>query len=264
MIRVCSRRAATPSSRSATTTSRPSRRPTAADNRSTVAISACWQQRRATGNRPSSSQTTPVKLDTRPPFLSPPPGRAGITPRLTTPGDHPLPASLPRRDTTRPGTRPERRSRRSTRHHHHPGVTRPGPRRRPKPGGPTPPRRRRPRRPAGPGRPARQARRRVPTSRGSNSTRPWLPTTRRHARHHQTRPPRPVGTEPQRHHRPTPGARRRLLALQQGIDTTTAGCRLIFHMLAASPRSSTTSWVERTRDGLAAARARGRRGETRK
>ena len=47
---------------------------------------------------------------------------------MTTPGDHTLPASLPRRDTTRPGTRPERRSRRSTRHHHHPGVTRPGPR----------------------------------------------------------------------------------------------------------------------------------------
>ena len=55
VIRVCSRRAATTSSRSATTTSRPSRRPTAADNRSTVAISARRQQRRATGNRPSSS-----------------------------------------------------------------------------------------------------------------------------------------------------------------------------------------------------------------
>ena len=51
-----------------------------------------------------------------------------------------------------------------------------------------------------------------------------------------------------------------LLALQQGIDTTTAGGRLFFHMLAAIAEFEHDLVVERTRDGLAAARARGRRG----
>jgi len=51
-----------------------------------------------------------------------------------------------------------------------------------------------------------------------------------------------------------------LRALSQGIDTTTAGGRLFFHMLAAIAEFEHDLVVERTRDGLAAARARGRTG----
>jgi len=48
-----------------------------------------------------------------------------------------------------------------------------------------------------------------------------------------------------------------LRALSQGIDTTTPGGRLFFHMLAAFEHDLI---VERTHDGFAAARARGRQG----
>ena len=51
-----------------------------------------------------------------------------------------------------------------------------------------------------------------------------------------------------------------LIALSQGIDTTTPGGRLFFHMLAAIAEFEHDLIVERTRDGLAAARARGRSG----
>ncbi len=51
-----------------------------------------------------------------------------------------------------------------------------------------------------------------------------------------------------------------LRALSQGIDTTTAGGRLFFHMLAAIAEFEHDLIVERTHDGLAAARARGRKG----
>lgn len=51
-----------------------------------------------------------------------------------------------------------------------------------------------------------------------------------------------------------------LKALSQGIDTTTPGGRLFFHMLAAIAEFEHDLIVERTKDGLAAARARGRRG----
>lgn len=51
-----------------------------------------------------------------------------------------------------------------------------------------------------------------------------------------------------------------LRALDQGIDTTTPGGRLFFHMLAAIAEFEHDLIVERTQDGLAAARARGRRG----
>ena len=51
-----------------------------------------------------------------------------------------------------------------------------------------------------------------------------------------------------------------LKALSQGIDTTTPGGRLFFHMLAAIAEFEHDLIVERTHDGLAAARARGRKG----
>lgn len=51
-----------------------------------------------------------------------------------------------------------------------------------------------------------------------------------------------------------------LKALSQGIDTTTPGGRLFFHMLAAIAEFEHDLIVERTMDGLAAARARGRKG----
>lgn len=51
-----------------------------------------------------------------------------------------------------------------------------------------------------------------------------------------------------------------LRALSQGIDTTTPGGRLFFHMLAAIAEFEHDLIVERTQDGLAAARARGRKG----
>lgn len=51
-----------------------------------------------------------------------------------------------------------------------------------------------------------------------------------------------------------------LRAISQGIDTTTAGGRLFFHLLAAIAEFEHDLVVERTHDGLAAARARGRKG----
>ena len=51
-----------------------------------------------------------------------------------------------------------------------------------------------------------------------------------------------------------------LKALSQGIDTATPGGRLFFHMLAAIAEFEHDLIVERTIDGLAAARARGRNG----
>lgn len=51
-----------------------------------------------------------------------------------------------------------------------------------------------------------------------------------------------------------------LRVLQQGIDTTTAVGRLFFHVLAAVAEFERELIVERTRDGLAASRARGRNG----
>lgn len=51
-----------------------------------------------------------------------------------------------------------------------------------------------------------------------------------------------------------------LVAISQGIDTTSAGGRLFFHMLAAIAEFEHDLIVERTKDGLSAARARGRKG----
>ena len=51
-----------------------------------------------------------------------------------------------------------------------------------------------------------------------------------------------------------------LLVLDQAIDTTTPAGKLIFHVLAAIAEFERDLIVERTNDGLAAARARGRIG----
>jgi DNA invertase Pin-like site-specific DNA recombinase len=51
-----------------------------------------------------------------------------------------------------------------------------------------------------------------------------------------------------------------LVVLEQGIDTTTAGGRLFFHILGAIAEFERELMSERTKDGLAAARARGRTG----
>lgn len=51
-----------------------------------------------------------------------------------------------------------------------------------------------------------------------------------------------------------------LRVLHQGIDTTTAAGKMFFHVLAAIAEFEATLISERTKDGLAAARARGRKG----
>lgn len=51
-----------------------------------------------------------------------------------------------------------------------------------------------------------------------------------------------------------------LRVLHQGIDTTTPAGKMFFHVLAAMAEFETALISERTRDGLAAARARGRKG----
>ena len=51
-----------------------------------------------------------------------------------------------------------------------------------------------------------------------------------------------------------------LVVLHQAIDTTTPGGRLFFHLLAAFAEFEADLASERTRDGLEAARARGRAG----
>jgi len=51
-----------------------------------------------------------------------------------------------------------------------------------------------------------------------------------------------------------------LRVLHQGIDTTTPGGKLLFHVMAAVAEFERDMVSERTREGLAAARARGRKG----
>ena len=51
-----------------------------------------------------------------------------------------------------------------------------------------------------------------------------------------------------------------LRVLDQGVDTTTPGGRLFFHVLSAMAEFEHDLLVERVNDGLAAARARGRTG----
>jgi DNA invertase Pin-like site-specific DNA recombinase len=51
-----------------------------------------------------------------------------------------------------------------------------------------------------------------------------------------------------------------LRSLQEGIDTTTPGRRLVFHVFSALAQFERAVIIERSRTGVAAARARGRVG----
>jgi DNA invertase Pin-like site-specific DNA recombinase len=51
-----------------------------------------------------------------------------------------------------------------------------------------------------------------------------------------------------------------LVSLQEGLDTSTAGGKLIFHVFGAMAEFERNLIQERTQAGLAAARARGRKG----
>lgn len=51
-----------------------------------------------------------------------------------------------------------------------------------------------------------------------------------------------------------------LRSLQEGIDTTTAAGKMLFHMMGAVAEFERDLLLERTRAGLSAARARGRKG----
>ena len=53
-----------------------------------------------------------------------------------------------------------------------------------------------------------------------------------------------------------------LRSLQEGIDTTTPGGRLVFHVFSALAQFEREVIIERSRAGVAAARARGRVGRT--
>jgi len=52
-----------------------------------------------------------------------------------------------------------------------------------------------------------------------------------------------------------------LLSLQEHIDTTTSGGKLVFHVFGALAEFERDLVQERTKAGLAAARARGKKGE---
>ncbi|MGA2927799.1 MAG: recombinase family protein [Solirubrobacteraceae bacterium] len=99
----------------------------------------------------------------------------------------------------------------------------------------------------------RAARRRAAqTRRGSACASRW-----RHAEDHPTGPPRPAGR--------SLGAELRdrdvgLHVIEQGIDTTTAEGRAMFGMLSVLAELHCELIVASTRDGLAAARLRGRKG----
>ena len=53
------------------------------------------------------------------------------------------------------------------------------------------------------------------------------------------------------------------LSIQENIDTTTSGGKLVFHVFGALAEFERDLIRERTKAGLAAARARGRKGDGR-
>jgi DNA invertase Pin-like site-specific DNA recombinase len=83
----------------------------------------------------------------------------------------------------------------------------------------------------------------------------------RRVRHHQARPARPLPEEPHRAVRAAARPEgRQPRRLDQGIDTSTPAGRMFFQILGAIAEFEHAMIVERTHDGLAAARARGRVG----
>jgi DNA invertase Pin-like site-specific DNA recombinase len=92
------------------------------------------------------------------------------------------------------------------------------------------------------------------------SPRSWTSCARRHPGRLETRPAWPLPPTPGRHHHQPGRTRRRVSELQEAIDTTTPGGKLVFHVFAALAEFERDLIRERTAAGLAAARARGRRG----
>jgi DNA invertase Pin-like site-specific DNA recombinase len=76
----------------------------------------------------------------------------------------------------------------------------------------------------------------------------------------EARPPRPLPTPPGRHLTELAERGIGFRSLQEAIDTTTPGGKLVFHVFAALAEFERDLIRERTAAGLAAARARGRHG----
>jgi hypothetical protein len=84
---------------------------------------------------------------------------------------------------------------------------------------------------------------------------------RRHPGRLETRPPRPLPPPPGRHHHQPGRARHQLPQPPGGDRDTTPGGKLVFHIFAVLAEFERDLIRERTAAGLAAARARGRRGD---
>jgi Resolvase, N terminal domain len=84
---------------------------------------------------------------------------------------------------------------------------------------------------------------------------------RRHPGRLETRPPRPLPPPPGRHHHQPGRARHRLPQPPGGDRDTTPGGKLVFHIFAVLAEFERDLIRERIAAGLAAARARGRRGD---
>ena len=100
----------------------------------------------------------------------------------------------------------------------------------------------------------------APAATAPSSSRPGPAAPRRHPGRLETRPPRPLPAPPGR---TVTGLAERgvgFRSLQEAIDTTTPGGKLVFHVFAALAEFERDLIRERTSAGLAAARARGRHG----
>jgi hypothetical protein len=91
-------------------------------------------------------------------------------------------------------------------------------------------------------------------------SRPALSPRGRYAGGVEARPAGPLAYAPDRHGTQARCQRDRLKSLQEHIDTTTPGGKLIFHVFGALAEFERDLIGERTKAGLSAARARGRKG----
>ena len=86
---------------------------------------------------------------------------------------------------------------------------------------------------------------------------PGLCAERRHLGGCPPRPPRPLPHGASERRRRTRGVA--LLSLEEKIDTSSAAGELVFHVFGAIAHFERRLIAERTKDGIAAARARGKR-----